>query len=91
MAEIDSPKHEKFVYLKLHFCKIPMDSASVALRCNTTTRIIINTHVFIQLKRVWQQNKMFQDYSELLDNFTLLALKTAEKLFVPSVHQYVVS
>ena len=28
---------------------------------------------------------MFQDYSELLDNFTRLVLKTAENLFVPSV------
>ena len=26
MVEIDSPKHAKFVYLKLHFLKIPMDS-----------------------------------------------------------------
>ena len=26
MAEIDGPKHAKFVYLKLHFLKIPTDS-----------------------------------------------------------------
>ena len=48
----DSPKHKKFVYLNLHFLKIPMDS--VALRCNTIKRTVINTNIFIQLKHVFE-------------------------------------
>ena len=31
---------------------------------------------------------IFQNYSQLLDNFTWLVLKTAEKLFVPSVYNH---